>query len=302
MATLPSDDYRTIKEGRLEDFATVHPAISSVSELFECLQSPPFNDAKWAFRGQSTDRLLTASIERIAIRPGVAEDYVEREFRRRAHQYVPDVPGALDDLEWLALMQHHGAPTRLLDWSRSSQVAAFFAAQSAKSSEPFVIWAVDRESVNAEAAEMLSLSGPDNDLSSRENFRKMYRDQQPDELFLIAAVQPYRMNERLTIQQGLFLCANRPLFLFRRCFIGLLLHASKSHKPSAQWLHKLVIAPETRLEVLTALQKINISAATLFPGLDGFSRSLHTGTEIQELENWPGVPLLTDRERWVRGD
>jgi hypothetical protein len=208
---------------------------------------------------------------------------VEREFRRRAHQYVRDVPAVIDNLEWLALMQHHGAPTRLLDWSRSPHVAAFFAAERAKSIKPFVIWAVDTESVNAEAVEMLGLRGPDNDLSSVENFRKIYQGQQPDDLFLVAAVQPYRMNERLTIQQGLFLCANQPLFLFRRCLLGLLIHASKSHKPSAQWLHKFVIASNSRLELLRALQEINISAATLFPGLDGFSRSLNVVTEIQGL-------------------
>src|ERR1700688_579806 len=153
------EDYKKISTASLEDFATVHPTMSTVSELFERLQS--FNEAKWAFRGQGTDRVLAASIERVAIKPGIAEDYVMREFRRRAHQYAAEVPRD-DDLEWLALMQHHGAPTRLLDWTRSPHVAAFFAAQSSNSEnpfittkpekqvEPFVIWAVDVDSVNAE--------------------------------------------------------------------------------------------------------------------------------------------------------
>src|SRR5260370_562857 len=167
MASWSPDDYRRITTGRLEDFATVRPTLSSVSALFERIQS--FNEAKWAFRGQGTDRVLSTGIQRVAIRPGVAEDYVEREFRRRAHQYVTDMPRDHDDLEWLALMQHHGAPTRLLDWTRSPHVAAFFAAQSSNSAnpfittergkaiEPFVIWAVDAESVNAEAVAMLGL-------------------------------------------------------------------------------------------------------------------------------------------------
>jgi hypothetical protein len=305
------EDYRKILEEPLEDFATVHSRISSVSELFELLQS--FNEAKWAFRGQGTDRVLAASIERVAISPGVAEDYVMREFRRRAHQYVTDVPRDDNDLEWLALMQHHGAPTRLLDWTRSPHVAAFFAAQSSNSAipfittkpekpfEPFVIWAVDVDSVNAEAVEMLGLPEGNSDLSSGENFRKIYWDQPLDSLYLVAAVQPHRMNERLTIQQGLFLCANHALFSFRRCLAALLLHATKGNKPSAQWLHKLVVAPETRLEVLRALNKININSTTLFPGLDGFCQSLYVNVQIQEQEAWPGVSLTTDRERWVKG-
>lgn len=311
--TLPMDfdDYRKISTAPLEDFATVHPTLTTVSEVFGALAC--FDEPKWAFRGQGTDRVLAASIERIAIRPGVAEDYVMREFRRRAHHYVKDVPRDDDDLEWLALMQHHGAPTRLLDWTRSAHVAAFFAAQSSnsanplattgpeKSVEPFVIWAVDVDAVNAEAAAMLELPDDNKDLSSRGNFSKIYREQPPEDLYLVAAVQPYRMNERLTIQQGLFLCANHVLFSFRRCFGALLLHASK-HKPSAEWLHKLIVAPHTRLDVIRALNKININSATLFPGLDGFCQSLYGNAQVREQEGWPGVALTADRERWVKGD
>jgi len=149
---------------------------------------------------------------------------------------------------------------------------------------------------------MLGLPEDNNDLSSGENFRRIYWDQPPDGVYLVAAVQPHRMNERLTIQQGLFLCANHALFSFRRCLGALLLHASNGRKPSAQWLlHKLVIAPETRFDILRALNKININSATLFPGLDGFCQSLHINVQIQEQERWPGVSLTTDRERWVKG-
>jgi FRG domain len=52
---------------------------------------------------------------------------IVREFMRRAHHYVTDVPALRNLIEWLALMQHHGAPTRLLDWTYSLHVAAHFA-------------------------------------------------------------------------------------------------------------------------------------------------------------------------------
>jgi len=93
MVRMAPDEYRAMRETLLEDLATVHPTISSVSGLFEQFQS--FNEAKWAFRGQGSDRVLTATIERVAIKPGVAEDYAVREFRRRVHQYVTDVPSKL---------------------------------------------------------------------------------------------------------------------------------------------------------------------------------------------------------------
>jgi hypothetical protein len=247
-----------MRETPLESLATVHPTIETAAGLFEQLQS--FDGAKWAFRGQGKDWPLIATIERYAIRPGVAEDYAMREFRRRIHQYSTSVPRRDDDLEWLALMQHHGAPTRLLDCTRSPQVAAFFAAQSSNSANPFiktpsdppppfVIWAVDTDSINAEAKIMLGLS-EDADLSSPDTFHGIFWLQPPEDLYVVVAVEPHRMNQRLTIQQGLFLCANRALFPFHNCLASLLNHANKHHRPSAQWLHKIVVSPEARADVL----------------------------------------------------
>ena len=84
----------------------------------------------WAFRGQVSTRwpLLTA-IERtdfIKLRKGIEVEFVA-EFQRGARNYLnkDELPEHL--IEWLAMMQHHGAPTRLLDFTRSPFIAAFFA-------------------------------------------------------------------------------------------------------------------------------------------------------------------------------
>lgn len=60
--------------------------------------------------------------------PAQAESALISAFRGAAHLYESNLPATDDDLSWLALMQHHGVPTRLLDWTRSPYVAAFFAA------------------------------------------------------------------------------------------------------------------------------------------------------------------------------
>ncbi|HUQ96918.1 MAG TPA: FRG domain-containing protein, partial [Chitinophagaceae bacterium] len=84
----------------------------------------------WAFRGQlHTHWELRNAIERtdfIKRHNGIEADFVQ-EFKRGARNYLAkdETPGHL--IEWLALMQHHGAPTRLLDFSKSPFVAAFFA-------------------------------------------------------------------------------------------------------------------------------------------------------------------------------
>ena len=53
------------------------------------------------------------------------------DFRRRAHHYIQSPPSPDEHLEWLALVQHHGGPTRLLDFTKSFYVASFFAVETA---------------------------------------------------------------------------------------------------------------------------------------------------------------------------
>jgi hypothetical protein len=302
-------DFKAMRETRLEGLATIHPLVTQAADLFEKLRS--FDDTKWAFRGQGGDWPLTAPIERFARKPGVAEDYAMREFMRRIHHYSTNAPHRNDDLEWLALMQHHGVPTRLLDWTRSAQVAAFFAAEShkpvdshdrkmPKSIPAFTIWAVDKDALNAEVKRMLKLT-PDTDISSPEVFRRIFRSQPADDLHFVMAVEPYSLNERLAIQQGLFLMGNNLLIPFHNSLANLLLHAKGQRRPSTEWLHKIQVSSGARLDVLRTLDKININSATLLPGLDGFCKSLQVAVQIQDSDDWPGIDQTGDRTNWVRG-
>jgi hypothetical protein len=89
----------------------------------------------WAFRGQQdAEWPLLSSLSRymlayVADRSQwrAREERAIRIFRRKAHNYVQHPTLLDDDLRCLSLMQHHGAPTRLLDFTKSPFVAAFFA-------------------------------------------------------------------------------------------------------------------------------------------------------------------------------
>lgn len=202
----------------------------------------------------------------------------------------------------MALMRHYGAPTRLLDLTRSPYVAAFFAVAETKGDEESAIWAIDIDAIRAEAIHLLSESGvienptgSDFSFSDPDVFNRVFL--QETNPFIVAPVQPMRMNDRVTSQQGLFLCPNTPppsTAVWGYEFALKQVLKSDRDTIEARWrdkhpeekmyvlqrLCKLYIAPQARGEILRELHRMNINYATLFPGLDGFAKSLATNVTI----------------------
>jgi hypothetical protein len=265
-----------------------------ISELTEEARKPGL---RWIFRGEgSTNYRMSTSLEREAKSLGQSvsslpslEERMIREFRRRLHHYTPHVPHHLDYVELLAMMQHFGAPTRLQDWTYSPYVAAYFAVERAKRS--CVVWVLEWstirsdvlfKSIEKEAQEkgypipaFTDASGLPTDPSKLSQLMLVsFLFAHPRRM--VVAVNPYRLNDRLTVQQGVFIMPG-DLSLSLETNLAAAITAGAS-------LTRLTIrlTKRSRTQFLLNLHRSNISRATLFPGLPGFAESLRTRLAIPE--------------------
>jgi hypothetical protein len=103
--------------------------ISSWSDLERFFASLDGGLDRWCFRGHHRPEWsLVSSLDRMVSHDRRdAETFLIGEFQRSAQHFLGFVPDKDDVLEWLALMQHHGTPTRLLDFTLSPYIGLYFA-------------------------------------------------------------------------------------------------------------------------------------------------------------------------------
>jgi len=255
----------------MEEFCTLD--VRSWTELTEIISE---QKGRWTYRGQRKDWPLKTSLERtlgdweIDLSEGPRiEAQIIREFRR---QYRGDDQARVktDTLYCLALMQHHDAPTRLLDWTYSPFVAAKFAIEAG--GKDAVIWCLDRrwcyEAV-IKVAEDKRIKERDTDESRNDStFLPLYCDERERRKFVFLE-NPLDLNERLTIQQGIFLCPGD---------IGASLveniQAMDGFNVKENLVKLRMKMADQVYEFARMLKNMNVNSAVLFPGLDGFARSL----------------------------
>ena len=220
----------------------------------------------FAFRGLSdcTYELKNSFLRNCGDKPEL-EYHLLRNFRKYAR---PSGSYQINS-QWhsMILAQHHGLPTRLLDWTFSPFVAMHFATSNTEKHDiDGVIWMVDfvrvnqlspeplkgllaSEKCNAFTAEMLELH-----FDTLQKFDEIFgRDQ-------AVFFEPPSLDDRIVNQYALFSVMSNPIAVFDT-WLG-------KHKDIYR---RIIIPKELKWEIRDKLDQANITERVLFPGLDGLA-------------------------------
>ena len=249
--------------------------VSSWNELTERLYAESWQAplgrfrSHFAFRGMSDASAdLTTSLVRLGGPFERQEGHLLRNFRKYAHRDAVPMDSVWN---WLSLAQHHGLPTRLLDWSFSPYVAMHFATQDIGSFDvDGVIACIDYAAAHALAPARLKkmLRDEGADVFTAEMLDRVATtlpelDKLGARTPFVVFLEPPSLDDRIVNQSALFSLM------------------SKATASLDEWVaqhpelfRRIVIPADLKWEVRDKLDQANITERVLFPGLDGLSRLL----------------------------
>ena len=194
--------------------------------------------SRWVFRGQPSEAWdLRPSAGRGARYDPLFEERVFRAFRKdaRLHMHMPET----SDWDWLALGQHFGLPTRLLDWSTNPLVACFFALMD--------------ETHNKLNAVVYAYPLDEKQIVDPATWPS------PFEIEKVGFLLPSSLAPRISSQRGLFSVHPRP---------------DEAWRPSEIENHRFIIPAEFRFTFQRKLFRMGVDAAHIWANLEGVCGSL----------------------------
>ena len=246
-------------------------------------------DRDWIFRGESDIKYsLSPSLERLFSDNLGSMGQIEKtslsHFKRRYRgNFKPE-----NSLEWLSLLQHYGAPTRLLDFSYSWYIALFFAVESLSDTDAS-LWCVNLNKLrkNIKIDGLCIQATHSIAFNTYEKKVCSFIDDYTKGTKVVIPVEPHLLNERIHQQQGLFLISGS----WDTKFEDILFTTLDTKKEDCQSksldyithtkvdevkIFKLIINKNIKKDIVAELFKMNISRETLYQGVEGFAQSIRT--------------------------
>jgi hypothetical protein len=273
---------------------------STWTELIEQLYAESWHQphgrfrSPFVFRGVSDAACdLKTSLMRLGGNYRDLEDDLLRNFRKYAHQNA--APGD-SWWNWLALAQHHGLPTRLLDWTFSPFVALHFAtANFSRFGVDGLIWCVNymeaqaflpqglRNLLSDEGAVVFTAEMLDRYANTLAGFDARVREQgDPCVIFF----EPPSLDERIVNQSALFSMMSAADIDFLEWL---------ESRQGRELCRRVIIPAPLKWEVRDKLDMGNINERVVFPGLDGLSlwlKRYYSPANIIEIA-YPGAAPVT---------
>jgi hypothetical protein len=229
------------------------------------------------YRGEPQRYGLSSSLERVLRRWSITRreqtQKIERQLLRdflRRYDGGDSERVQNDILLALSVMRHFGAPTRLLDFTYSPYVAARMALNSDSTGQQGRIWCFNEVWCDAAAGEIVGadLIGARNEVRNDGTFKPLYMCEQSRKF--VKLDNPFELNRRLQIQQGLFLIPGD----IGSSFVDNVKAMNGWNSRGNILRLRLELGDQDPRDFALRLLRMNVDSAALFPGLDGACKSL----------------------------